>query len=234
MATRDIQALSDYLTTLLVEVGPSTLVLVEGDDDRYALNEWYPEGVHNVLYSVAPGGNPGVVRRLDEVLTQTSLKKAFGIIDRDFRTAQEVHQHLEDPNEHLLIWPRYELENYLLQSNAVRKVLRSYYGNRVPLPTEAEIEAELFTLCQELCPLMAANWVCLNEKVEHLPEGFPTDRAGIIRKMASRLGCSEATAEEKIAEKEVALQPVMLSSVWKMYTLSSKGNTFCIKFTCDM
>ena len=219
MAMRDIQALSDYLTTLLVEVGPSTLVLVEGDDDKYALNEWYPEGVHNVLYKVAPGGNPGVVRRLDEVLTQTSLEKVFGIIDRDFRSEQEVQQHLEAPNGHLLIWPRYEIENYFLQSNAVRKVLRPYYGSKVPLPVEAQIEATLLSLCQQLCPLMAANWVCLNEGMEFLPEGFPTDRAGIIRKMASKLGCSEASAEERIAEREAVLQP-MLPSLNNAHTVT--------------
>ncbi len=211
MAMRDIQAPPPHLVALLVELGPSTLVLVEGDDDRDALNEWYPEGIHNVLYSVAPGGNPGVVRRLEEVLTQTSLEKAFGIVDRDFRSAEEVQQHLQDPDGHLFIWPRYELENYLLTAAAIRQVLRPYYGRRAPLPTEIEIEAELLTLCQQLCPLMAANWVCLNEGVEFLPEGFPTDRAGIIRKIASKLGCSEASAEERIAEREAVLQPMLPS-----------------------
>ncbi len=206
MATRDIQAIPPHLVALLVEVGPSTLILVEGDDDKYALNEWYPEGIHNVLYSIAPGGNPGVVRRLEEVLTQTSLKKAFGIVDRDFRSAEEVQQHLEDPDGHLFIWPRYELENYLLTAAAIRQVLRPYYGSRAPLPTEAEIEAELFTLCQELCPLMAANWVCLEAGANYFPEGFPlAGRAALVQATAAKVICSESEAEERISDREVLL-----------------------------
>jgi hypothetical protein len=209
---RDIQALPFDLVTLLVEVGPSTLVLVEGDDDKYILNEWYPEGIYNILYHVAPGGNPGVVKLLDQVRTQTSLKKAFGIIDRDIRSSEEVEKHLNDPNGHLFVWPRYELENYLLLPKAIYAELTVYYRGKAVVPTETEIEDKLFWLCQRLCPLMAANWVCLEAKTECHSKSFPIgDRAKLIYVTSQKLGCSEIEAEQKIAAKEKILQPNMVS-----------------------
>jgi hypothetical protein len=209
---RDIQAPPPHLYTLLVEVGPSTLVLVEGGDDRYILNEWYPEGDHNILYHVPSGGKPGVERLLDEVLTQTSLRRAFGLIDRDYRSQAEVDQRLSNPDEHLFIWPRYELENYLLLPKAIREELHVYYRGKATTPTEAEIENKLFSLCQQLCPLMAANWACLDARAEYFREGFPLDnRTNLIHVTAAKLACSEAEAEQRIAAKEALLLPMMAS-----------------------
>lgn len=209
---RDIQALPPHLVTLLVEVGPSTLVLVEGGDDKYILNEWYPEGDHNILYHVPPGGNPGVERLLNEVLTQTSLRKVFGIVDRDFRDQREIERGLNDPERHLFVWPRFEVENYLLLPRAICEELRVFYRGKAVVPTEAEIESKLFSLCQQLCPLMAANWVCLDAEVEYFPEAFPlNDMSRLVHVTAIKLGCSEAEAEQKLAAKEALLQPMMAS-----------------------
>lgn len=216
---RDIQAPPPHLVTLLVEVGSSTLLLVEGGDDKYILNEWYPEGVHNILYYVPPGGNPGVVKLLDEVLTQTSLRRAFGIIDRDYRSRAEVDQRLNDPNGRLFVWPRYELENYLLLPKAIFEELHVYYRGRATVPTEAEIENKMFELChkmfelcQRLCPVMAANWACLDAGAEYFRKSFPLgNRANLIHVTAAKLACSEAEAEQRVAAKEALLQPMMAS-----------------------
>ena len=209
---RNIQAPTPHLVTLLVNVGPSVLVLVEGDDDKYILNEWYPEGDHNSFYYVVPGGNPGVIKLLDEVLTQTTLRKAFGIIDRDFRSQAEVEKQLDAPDSHLFIWPRYELENYLLLPKAIREELHVFYRGKATVPTEAEIENKLFLLCQQLCPLMAANWACLDAGVEYFPEAFPlNDRARLVQVAATKLGCSETEAEQRVAAKEALLQPMMVT-----------------------
>ena len=212
MTMRDIQAPPVHLVTLLVEVGPSILVLVEGDDDKYILNEWYPEGDHNILYHVPSGGKPGVERLLDEVLTQTSLSRAFGIVDRDFQSQAEVEQRLNNSDEHLFVWPRYELENYLLLPNAIHEELHVYYRGRVTAPTEVEIANKMFELCQRLCPVMAANWACLDAGTAYFREGFPLDnRANLVHVAAAKLGCSEAEAEQRIATKEALLQPMMAS-----------------------
>ena len=193
-----------------MEVGPSKLVLVEGDDDRYVFNEWYPEGDYNAFYYAPPGGSPGVVKLLDEVLTQTSLRRAFGIIDRDFRSQAEVDQRLSDPDGHLFIWPRYELENYLLLPNAVHKVLRVYYGGKAAAPTEAEIVDKSLLLCQRICPVMAANWVCLEAGKDYFGEAFPlNDRANLVHRTAQKIECSEAETEQRIHDKEVLLHPQM-------------------------
>ena len=209
---RDIQALPPHLVTLLVEVGPSTLVLVEGADDKYILNECYPEGDYNILYRVPPGGNSGVERLLGEVLTQTSLKRAFGIIDRDYWGKADVDQRLNNLDEHLFIWPRYELENYLLLPKAIREELHVYYRGRVAAPTESEIESSLLLLCQRLCPLMAANWACLDAGVDYFRESFPLDnRENLIHVTATNLNCTEAEAKQRIIAKEALLLPMMAS-----------------------
>ena len=210
MAIRDVQELPSHLVTLLVDIGPSTLVLVEGDDDKYVFNEWYPEGDHNLFYHVAPGGSPGVVELLNQVLTQTSLRRAFGIIDRDFRSQAEVDQRLSDPDGHLFIWSRYELENYLLLPNAISNVLRVYYGGKAIAPTEAETADKLLVLCQKLCPVMAANWVCLEAGKDHFGEAFPlNDRASLVHVTARKLDCAEGEAEQRIVDKEALLHPQM-------------------------
>ena len=209
---RDIQQPPPHLATLLVEVGPSTLVLVEGHDDKYILNEWYPEGDHNILYHVPPGGNSGVERLLDEVLTQTSLKRAFGIVDRDYRSQAQVEKWRNDPKAHFFVWPRYELENYLLLPKAICEQLQIYYRGKIKVPTEAEMEQRLFLLCGQLCPLMAANWACLDAGVEYFPEAFPlNERTKLVYVAANKLGCSEVEAEQRIAAKEALLQPMMAS-----------------------
>ena len=209
---RDIQAPPPHLVTLLVEVGPSTLVLVEGGDDKYILNEWYPEGDHNILYHVPLGGKTGVERLLDVVLTQTSLRRAFGIIDRDYRSQAEVDQRLSNPDEHLFVWPRYELENYLLLPAAIREELHVYYRGKATPPMEAEIENKMFELCHRLCPVMAANWTCLDAGAEYFKESFPLDnRTNLIHVTAAKLACSEAEAEQRVVTKEALLQPMMAS-----------------------
>ncbi len=209
---RDIQQLPPHLVTLLVEVGPSILVLVEGDDDKYILNEWYPEGIHNLLYHIPAGGCVGVEKLLKEVLTQTSLKRAYGIIDRDYHSQAEVEQWRNDPTEHLFVWPRYELENYLLLPKAICDELQVYYRGKVTPPTEAEMERHLFLLCNRLCPLMAANWACLDAEVDYFSEAFPLDnRPNLVHVTATKLDCSEGEAEARIAAKEALLQPMMVS-----------------------
>lgn len=156
---RVIKAPPPDLVTLLVELGPQTLVLVEGDDDRRVLNEWYPEGLHNILYHVPGGGATGVMSMLQHILLETPVRRVYAIIDRDFRSEAEVTARLNDPDGHLFILPRYAIENYLLEPAAIQEELRPYYdyGDTFVVPDVAIIEGEILRMCQQLRTLMAAN-----------------------------------------------------------------------------
>ena len=155
---RIIKAPPPDLETLLVLLGSQTLVIVEGADDKAVFNEWYPEGQHNILYHEA-GGSEGVQRLLQEILTQTPVKRAFGIMDRDFRSAAEVEERLSDPGEHLFVLRRYAIENYLLEPAAIQEQLAPFYANAFVVPDTETISRDLLQFCRTLRTLMAANWV---------------------------------------------------------------------------
>lgn len=210
---RVIKAPPPDLATLLVLLGPQTLVLVEGDADRMVLNEWYPEGQHNVLYHVPGGGAPGVENTLQEILTQTPVKRAFGIIDRDFRPEVDVEARLSDPNNHLFVWRRYAIENYLLEPSAIQEELRPYYdyGSTFVVPDRNAIQSDLLQTCRRLRTLMAANWVFSEiGGIEHFTEGHDSaDRQRLVEQSAVKMQCDVSQAEQRVVAKEALLDPLL-------------------------
>ena len=221
---RIIKAPPPDLETLLVLLGAQTLVLIEGEDDKAVLNEWYPEGLHNILYHEA-GGSDSVRRLLQEILTQTPVKRAFGIIDRDFRSAAEVEARLRDPEEHLFVLRRYAIENYLLEPAAIREQLEPYYANAFVVPDTETVTQDLLQLCQNLRTLMAANWVFSEVGgPEYFTEGHQDigDRPKLVQQTALRLSCDVAPAEQRIAEKEALLDPLLATLETAHHCVSGK------------
>jgi hypothetical protein len=207
---RTITALPAELTRLLFDLGSRKLVLVEGPDDREVFHQWYGERWSDVEFYVA-GGSESVESFLQTVLAHSTTRRAYGIIDRDFRSDAEVDAPLNDPSAHLFILRRYALENYLLEPEAVWEELRVYHGTAFAVPDARAMEASLLQLCQRLRTVVAANWVFYEVGgVEYFGEGHDlSDRTELIRQAARRLGCDEAEAERRIAEKEALLDPML-------------------------
>jgi hypothetical protein len=224
MATRKIVPLPAKLTHLLFDLGKRKLVLLEGSTDVDVFKEWYRDRLSQIAFFPAKG-HPNVKSFLETILAQSTTKRAYGIIDRDFRDEAEVNAALVNPDEHLFILYRYALENYLLEPAVVLEELRLFRGAELTLADEAAMAQELLEICRRLKPVMAANWVFWDQgvargssRIESFGEGFPIDdRPRLVRETAKRLSCSEKEAEQRIVEKESQLD-VILGQLESAYT----------------
>jgi energy-coupling factor transporter ATP-binding protein EcfA2 len=76
---------------------------------------------------------------------------AYCILDSDYHTEKERGARLQEAKKrgvHLHIWCRKEIENYLLNPHAIRRLIAGRMKGEVP-PTADLIQAELLALCEE-------------------------------------------------------------------------------------
>lgn len=213
---RTIAALPPELTELLFDAGNRIIVLVEGEDDRDALREWFSEHRPEIEFYDC-GGAAHLEPLLNELLKHSTLKRAYAISDRDFRTEVEVAASYA-PGSHLFILRRYALENYLLEPRPVWQVLTLRHPEKLTRwPNEQAMADRLLELCQMLKSLMAANWLFYEEnraqylasgvtkKLEYFSIGYDPLRLTVVQESARQLGCTDADAEARIAMKEQVL-----------------------------
>ncbi|HEX4949953.1 MAG TPA: DUF4435 domain-containing protein [Blastocatellia bacterium] len=212
---RTISSLPPELTQILFDAGSRIVVLVEGEDDREVLREWFAaERVEVEFYEC--GGITTLIKWLNELLTLGTRKRAYGITDRDFRSDEEVEASYADTS-HQFILRRYALENYLLEAQSLWQVLRVRHPEIInELPDEQAMAAQLLERCQKLKSITAANWVFFEASQyspgidpEYFSVGYDTDRELIIRQAANRLQCSEAETEKLILEKEQLIEAAL-------------------------
>lgn len=210
---RTISSLPTELTDLLFKAGARAIVLVEGDDDRDVLRDWFKESLSQVEF-FACGGISNLNKWLEELLDRGTLKRAYGITDRDFRRDAEVDEsYLE--GSHLFILRRYALENYLLEPKPLWEVLTLRHPLiKADLPDEQSMETRLLEICRALKHIVAANWLYFNEnkahyqssgqtaKLEYFKVGHHHDRNIVIEQAAKQLKCNEGDCEKLIAERE--------------------------------
>src|SRR5215510_8511271 len=210
---RTISSLPPELTDLLFDAGTRIIVLVEGNEDQYVLRKWFKELLSEVEF-YACGGIINLNKLLEELLNRGTLKRAYGIADRDFRNAAEVHNsYLED--SHLFILRRYALENYLLEPKPLWDVLTLRHPPiEADLPDEQAMEIRLLEICLTLKCIVAANWLYYDEnktqhqssgqtaKLKYFKVGHDRDRHIVIEQAAKQLKCDKEDCEKRIAERE--------------------------------
>lgn len=210
---RTIQSRPPEMTEVLFDLGSRKLIWVEGPDDKETLREWFMERLGEVEFYAA-GGWKTVENKLQEYLAH-DIPNVYGIIDRDFRSADEVESAFQNPETRLFILRRYAIENYLLEPTALREELRLYYKPNDPqetVPTIEELEAAMLALCQKLRILMAANWVLseIGRPEQYFqPAHELQDRDTLIAQAAQRAGYPVGEMEQRIAEKEALLTPLL-------------------------
>lgn len=122
-------------------------IFVEGTDDRSFLTqlfvvegEFYPSGNKKKTFKAV---------REDE--------KAFGIVDRDFLSDEEVSKSREE-NPRCAVFSRYALENYLLEpAYLYRFACERGFDTHPDWNSQASVEQLLLQKAQELCHHAAAN-----------------------------------------------------------------------------
>jgi len=203
MTTRTIGTLPADLVSMIFQLGTRKLVLLEGDDDVEVIKEWFREDLGDILFYAAEG-NMNVESYLNSILSYSSRREIYGIIDRDFRTDEEVTHHNTDENTRLYILYRYAIENYLLEPLALFEELKVYHGRNFT-ETEETISRSLLDICGQLKTMMAANWIIKESDTgaDYFSKGHQiSDRDDIIRQASVRLQLDIETAEERIREKE--------------------------------
>src|SRR5262245_17448355 len=210
---RTISSLPPEVTRLLFDAGTRIIVLVEGDDDRYVLREWFRELLSEVEFYDC-GGISNLNKWLEDLLSYGALKRAYAITDRDFRAEAEVDgSYAEDSR--LFILRRYALENYLLEPHPLWEVLTLRHpAIKADLPDRQAMENRLLEICRALKHIVAANWLYFNEnkaqyqssgqtaKLEYFKVGHDHDRNIVIEQAAKQLKCNEDDCEKLIAERE--------------------------------
>ncbi len=222
MHTITISALPDELVDILFQLGNRKLILLEGNDDAEIFEEWFREDLSELFFYAAEGQS-NVEEYLDKLLNHSTKKQIYGIVDRDFRSKEEVNASHGDNNSHLFILQRYAIENYLLEPFAVWEELRVYHGREFTMSDVTAIEHALLDICRQLKTIMAANWV-IHESCQSA--GYFTKghriaaRNDIINQAGIRLGYEYNLTEKKISEKEEKIESA-LDSLAEAYTITN-------------
>lgn len=199
--TRTITSKPADLTEVLFKAGGRVVVFVEGINDQYAFREWFEDRLSEIEFFDC-GGILQVEKLLADFLAQSSLKRGYAIIDRDFRTEEQVEVSRK-PNSHCFVLRRYSLENYLMDSPPVCVELEIVTGKKA---SASEVETQLLALCQKLKIICAVQWVCWekrDEEISYWPDGHDIEpRESLIEKAAKDFGCDLVEAETLVAEKE--------------------------------
>lgn len=120
------------------------LLVVEGDDDAKRLHRMFPVEAGRIQFVVAGGGDR--VIQMHDSLAAVSLGIPWLCIrDRDFLSLSSIGS-LRNSRPSLMIWPRRELENHLLDPVLIADVLNVIGGN----VTAAEVEEVLWALAEPL------------------------------------------------------------------------------------
>lgn len=236
---RTISSLPPKLTDLLFKAGARAIVLVEGDDDRYVLREWFSELLSKVEFYEC-GGIINLNKWLEALLNLGTLKRAYGITDRDFRSEAEVNDSYAE-GSHSFILRRYALENYLLEPKPLWELMKLWDKKITDaMPDEQTMANRLLEHCRGLKSLMAANWVFyetnqalyrsagVTARLEYFSTGHETDRQIVIQRAAKRLQCDETEAELRIAEKELEVERYLTDLTNAHQVIDGKRILHCI------
>ncbi len=217
---RTIASLPPELTRILFDAGSRIVVLVEGEDDREVLREWFEEERVEVEFYDC-GGIIALTKWLNELLTLGTQKRAYGITDRDFRSDEEVEVSYAE-GSHQFILRRYALENYLLETRPLWEVLKECDPDIIKdLPNEQAMATQLLERCRTLKSIMAANWIFdeknksevratgITARLEYFAVGHFLDRQLVTAQAAKQLKCSEVEAEELMLTKEELIEQAL-------------------------
>lgn len=138
------------------------LILVEGDDLGFlkAFQDLlFPESSEPIdaLPSMPIGGWGGWQYAVGSaMLLQNEAGESittYCLLDSDYHSPEEIHERLrqaEERNVQLHIWSRKEIENYMLSSTLIQRVIAKSLSKRTASPTEEEVRDKLREIAEGL------------------------------------------------------------------------------------
>ncbi|HRW64282.1 MAG TPA: hypothetical protein P5032_00790 [Candidatus Competibacter sp.] len=173
--------------------GQIIIYLESSDDNNIYSNIWFGDRLVEFLFRPANKGAAtyGGCQAVRESVNhdRTNGIKAFGIVDRDIVMAED-HWYLvwETDNSrfaqampfgpYIKVLNRWELENYLIDSEAIEEYLANQIGRKVR--NTQDVIKELLDHCDVLILHTAGNAACHNARINGFTDGF-TDRKDKIR-----------------------------------------------------
>lgn len=194
--------------------GRKKIVFVEGYDDHVIFKILFQEQSDRIAFvtdtNLEPlGGCEQVKKYLSQIfenLTPIQRQKFFGIIDRDFRTDEEVEQEVNNSiyDGRLYIFKnRYTVENYFIDSDIIYNYLyeKSVDKNilkRIIQSLELDdIERIIDTFFEKYITIAAGNWTLLKESKKFLKDNQITCEKSVLNKIIQR---ASEISKERIKE----------------------------------
>jgi hypothetical protein len=169
--------------------GQIIVYLESSDDNSIYSNLWFADRLEEFQFRPANKGAAtyGGCQAVRESVNydRTSGIKAFGIVDRDI-VMTEDHWHLvwETDNSrfaqampfgpYVKVLNRWELENYLIDSQAIEEYLANHIGTKAR--NTQDVIKELLEHCDVLILHTAGNAVCHKERIKKFPDGFTENK----------------------------------------------------------
>lgn len=152
-----IKTLEALGATLFAQLISQRVVYVEGDSDNDILTYFDPNIAHFASFIPSTGVKPlGMVIEL--LNKATKFENFRAIRDRDILTDEQIEELERTSNYRLLIWKRHEIENYLLDAEALFAVLQEHPS--IKCKTEfkdpPELEGELKRMADSLQSVVIA------------------------------------------------------------------------------
>ncbi|MEA5467565.1 hypothetical protein [Spirulina sp. 06S082] len=198
--------------------GRKKIVFVEGYDDHVIFKILFQEQSDRIAFvtdiDLEPlGGCKQVqeyLRQIVKNLTPIQRQKFFGIIDRDFRTDEEVEQEVNNSiyDGRLYIFKnRYTVENYFIDSEIIYNYLYEKSVNKKILKpimrslTLDDIERIIDTFFEEYITIAAGNWTLLKKRTDFLKDNQITSEQFVVKKVVKKIiKRSPEISEERIKE----------------------------------
>lgn len=156
MSTRKIttESLDNYHKELLFKASDCKIVFVEGEDDKIIFEHWFKDNLSDIYFEGCTGGSH-VKSRYDAANKTELRQKVYGIVDRDYKTQEEVNNSKLQGSKYF-ITEFSELENYLLHPNAILDIYSQPLRPTL-FSTDNEVEEELLNTAKKCIFIICAN-----------------------------------------------------------------------------
>ena len=133
------------------------IVVFEGEGsefDKKMTATLFP--IHDRKMNFVSGGNKSTVRRMHELLEaqSTGQRTTFSIVDKDDDMRSDA-----DEARGMYTWDVYHIENYLLDSNVILRVLKRISLDGSTFERDVDVEAALKAIAEEQIESMVEDWV---------------------------------------------------------------------------
>jgi hypothetical protein len=204
------------------------VVFVEGKEassDKWILDRLISFSVPGVNF-IAGGSCESILStgtRANELLAEACANgDFFAIVDRDYRSDDEIRDITNNYKGRLFVWNVHEIENLFLEPDILLQTL-SFLGHLRKEATRTSLEAELKEVATELADWIAADWVAWEFDKAFQPPSRRIggdDPKGSLQKYATALKrtISEATetnnVENRFEKKRTEVEKLIHGGSW--------------------